>query len=107
MFIEENANERAYAKGLQLFRNNNVILLILNGDELYAEVKGTKPKPYQIVFTLDTLTTEANSKRGRIKKAVCECAYTGEGWCKHIVAVLFCIAEKHYTHEYTLHNNPT
>lgn len=88
-------------KGLHLYRENRVVLLVLNGDEVYAEVKGSSSHLYKVVFTLadECSSARERQRRVRIRKAVCECRYVGEGWCRHIVAVLFCIAEKRYIQE--------
>jgi hypothetical protein len=60
-----------------------VLLIVLNGEEMYGEIQA-RDHLYHVIITLS---------RGRVTKAVCECSYCKHGWCKHIVALLLAALE--------------
>ncbi len=66
-----------------LFKENKVVLIVLNGDEMYGEIQAGDHL-YHVIAT---------QSRGRVTKALCECSYNKHGWCKHIAALLLAALE--------------
>lgn len=60
-----------------------MLLIVLNGDEMYGEIQA-RDHLYHVIAT---------QSRGRVTKALCECAYNKHGWCKHIAALLLAALE--------------
>lgn len=81
--IADRASPENYIKGHALFKADNVLLIVLNGAEMYGEIQA-RDHLYHVIATL---------AGGRVTKAVCECSYCKHGWCKHIVALLLAALE--------------
>ncbi len=77
--IQRNATTQSFERGGSYYRAGAVAALTQRGNLLQAEVKGSEARPYQVTMQFDA---------GGITTAQCTCAYSFEGWCKHIVAVL-------------------
>ncbi len=60
-----------------------MLLIVLNGDEMYGEIQA-RDHLYHVIVT---------QSRGRVTKALCECNYNKHGWCKHIAALLLAALE--------------
>jgi len=73
------ASPKVFDRGREYYLQGRVLDLILRGDQLHADVQGSEPVPYHVVFT---------SREGRVSQASCTCPYELGGLCKHAVAAL-------------------
>jgi uncharacterized Zn finger protein len=76
--IQSHTTTQSFTRGESYYREGAVATLTQRGKSLHAEVEGSEDS-YQVTMEFDT---------GNIPTAHCTCAYSLEGWCKHIVAVL-------------------
>lgn len=72
-------NAQSFKRGEDYYRAGAVVNLTQRGHRLQAEVEGNDAQPYRITLDFDA---------GGVTSAHCTCAYSFEGWCKHIVATL-------------------
>lgn len=77
--LRRNANIRSFERGEGYYRAGAVTALTQRGNLIQADVEGTEVQPYQVTLHFD---------QGGITSVYCTCAYSNEGWCKHIVATL-------------------
>ena len=77
--LKRSATDKSFARGGSYFRSGAVTGLTLRQQTLHAEVEGNEARPYRVTVTFDG---------GGVTEACCSCAYSFEGWCKHIVATL-------------------
>ena len=78
------ASSESFERGRSYAHRGAVSSLILRGDELTAEVRGSAVSPYHVSVRIQA---------GRIAAARCTCPYDWGGSCKHIVAVLLKVSE--------------
>jgi uncharacterized Zn finger protein len=83
--IQSHTTNQSFTRGESYYREGAVAALTQRGNSLYAEVEGSEEMPYRVTVQFDG---------GNIATADCTCAYSLEGWCKHIVAALLT-----YTHQ--------
>jgi uncharacterized Zn finger protein len=76
--LRYHATDKSYQRGLAYDRQGAVIDLCQRGNCLCGEVEGNHPEPYHVTIQFDA---------GGVTEAECNCEYSLEGWCKHIVAV--------------------
>ena len=81
--IRRQATAQSFERGKAYFQSGAVGHLQQRGNTLQAEVEGSEVEPYTVCLTFD---------KGGLTSADCSCAYSFEGWCKHIVATaLVCV----------------
>ncbi|NBD33434.1 MAG: SWIM zinc finger domain-containing protein [Cyanobacteria bacterium] len=81
--IEENTRPQSLERGQDYFHMGAVFSVTQRQQTISSEVEGNEIDPYHITITFDD---------HGITHATCTCAYSFEGWCKHIVAtLLFCL----------------
>lgn len=78
--IRANCSSSSYQRGSELFDNDAVSELISDGLRTSAAVEGSRGDLYDVELLFGS--------RG-LADARCSCEYSGDGWCKHIVAALF------------------
>lgn len=83
--LPEYASAKSIQRGRDYFREGMVGALILRGNQLQADVAGSQSRPYRVEIQFNT---------EGVDEAYCTCPYDYEGWCKHIIAVLFTYAEQ-------------
>lgn len=72
-------NAQSFKRGEDYYRAGAVVNLTQRGHRIQAEVEGNDAQPYRVILDFDA---------GGVTSAHCTCAYSFEGWCKHIVATL-------------------
>lgn len=77
--IRRYASTQSFQRGETYYLEGAVTKPIERGNTLQAEVEGSEVLPYRVNLSFDG---------SDIKNATCTCAYSYEGWCKHVVAVL-------------------
>jgi uncharacterized Zn finger protein len=77
--IRRNANAKSFERGEAYYRAGSVAALTQRGNSIQAEVEGSEVQPYRVTLHFDP---------GGITSVDCTCAYSFEGWCKHIVATM-------------------
>jgi uncharacterized Zn finger protein len=83
--LRRQATAQSFERGESYYKSGSVVSLTQRGQTLRADVEGSNVRPYCVTLQLDS---------GGIKTAYCNCEYSFEGWCKHIVAtVLTCIRQ--------------
>jgi uncharacterized Zn finger protein len=83
--IRRNANATSFERGEADYKAGAVVALTQRGNSLQAEVEGSEVQPYQVTVQFDP---------GGVTSVRCTCAYSFEGWCKHIVAtMLVCLRQ--------------
>ena len=81
--LRRHANAQPFEQGEAYYRAGAVGHLRQRGNTLQAAVEGNEVEPYTVHLTFD---------EGGLTTAHCSCAYSFEGWCKHIVATaLVCL----------------
>jgi uncharacterized Zn finger protein len=81
--LHQKANAKSFERGETYYQTGAVVDLTQRGNTLQAKVEGSAAEPYHVRLTFD---------EGGLTSAQCNCAYSFEGWCKHIVAtVLVCL----------------
>lgn len=81
--IRAGANEKVFARGQELFRNNAISDAAIRGNILTGYCEGMQSPFYKVRAELD---------RGGVRAASCDCEYDFDGYCKHIVALLLTFA---------------
>lgn len=81
--IRRHANAKSFQRGEAYYKAGAVQTVTQRNNQFQAEVAGNEAKPYRVNLIFDDQgLTSAN----------CTCAYSLDGWCKHIVAtILFCL----------------
>jgi uncharacterized Zn finger protein len=83
--IRQHTTPQSLQRGQTYYQGGAVISLVQRGTMLQAEVEGSTYEPYRITIHCDP---------GGVRDVACTCPYDGDGWCKHIVAVLLaCVHE--------------
>jgi uncharacterized Zn finger protein len=77
--ILHNTNPKSRERGEAYYRNDAVNALTLRGNILQAEVEGSEAQPYCVRLSFEN--------QG-FTEVTCTCAYSFDGWCKHVVATL-------------------
>ncbi len=77
--IKQRTNDKTYKRGLDIYRQQNIIDPALRGDILEGYYQGSGLNPYHIQVELDD---------DAIRSATCNCGYKRGDDCKHIVALL-------------------
>ncbi len=77
--IRTNCSSSSYQRGSELFDNGDVSELISDGLRTSAAVEGSRGDQYDVELLFGS--------KG-LADARCSCEYSGDGWCKHIVATL-------------------
>lgn len=77
--LRRHASAQSFERGEAYYRAGAVVDLIQRGTTLHATVEGNEAEPYRVRLNFDD---------GGMTSAQCSCAYSFEGWCKHIVATL-------------------
>ncbi len=77
--IRQRSSAQTFARGKEYYRSGAVVSLIKRGARIEAEVEGSEAEPYEVIVTF---------KEKGDAEAECDCAFEGQGWCKHVVAVL-------------------
>ncbi len=78
-YIRRRATNRSFERGRDCVVNGAVRLLANSVKQIRGDVQGSGWEPYGI---------EAGYDESGDVLARCDCTYDGDGWCKHIVAVL-------------------
>jgi uncharacterized Zn finger protein len=73
------AAPEVFKRGVNYWKNGEVLDLALRGGKLTASVMGSEDEPYAVSIRLSD---------GDIETVDCSCPYEGSGACKHIVATL-------------------
>ncbi len=84
LVIREKSNDQSFQRGDEYFRTGMVSSLTQRGKQVQAEVKGSEQEPYRVAIIFD--------KDGL--NASCNCPYSLDGWCKHIVATALTCARQ-------------
>lgn len=79
MTLRRNTNAKSFEQSRTYYESGAVVSLIQRGSTLRAEVEGNEAEPYRVCLSFD---------EGGLTSTHCTCAYSFEGWCKHIVATL-------------------
>ena len=83
--LRRNANAKSFERGHACYESGAVVSLTQRGNTLRADVEGNEAEPYRVCLSFD---------EGGLSSTRCSCAYSFEGWCKHIVATLLvCLHE--------------
>jgi uncharacterized Zn finger protein len=77
--VRRYANAKSFQRGEAYFEAGAVTTITQRGQQLQAEVEGNERLPYRVSINFDD--------KG-IASAKCTCAYSLDGWCKHIVATI-------------------
>ena len=77
--IRKRCSARVFERGQALARTRNLKGLTRAGDELFARCAGSYGEPYQL---------HARLENGAVSQSNCSCPFEGDGWCKHLVALL-------------------
>ncbi len=81
--IEENSRPQSLERGQDYFHTGAVFSVTKRKQTVSSQVQGNEMEPYHIIISFN--------EHG-ITDTTCTCAYSFEGWCKHIVAtLLFCL----------------
>jgi uncharacterized Zn finger protein len=83
--IRERANAKSFARGKEYFRDGAVSDVTRRGNRVTAEVEGSDL--YEVTIELGDEVDDP------VAGAECTCPYDWDGYCKHIVAVLFKLAQ--------------
>ena len=75
---------KVWERGRALNKGRSLNGLIRAGDELFARFLGSQNEPYQL---------HARLQNGAVTEASCSCPFEGDGWCKHLVALLLRYAQ--------------
>jgi uncharacterized Zn finger protein len=81
--IRAGANEKSFARGLELYRNGAISDAAIQGNVLTGHCEGMQSPFYKVRAELDA---------GGVRSASCNCDYDFGGHCKHIVALLLTYA---------------
>lgn len=83
--LQRHTTDQSYSRGEDYCRSGAVVSITQRQQTLEAEVEGNEVRPYRVVIDVDG---------GGVTQASCSCAYSFNGWCKHIVATLLtCIQQ--------------
>lgn len=77
--IRKQCGARVFERGQALAGGRNLTGLTRAGDELFARCAGSYDEPYQL---------HARLENGAVTQSSCSCPFEGDGWCKHLVALL-------------------
>jgi uncharacterized Zn finger protein len=77
--VRRYANAKSFQRGEAYFEAGAVTTITQRGQQIQAEVEGNERLPYRVFVNFD--------EKG-IASAQCTCAYSLDGWCKHIVATI-------------------
>lgn len=77
--LRRHASAKSWERGEAYYRAGAVVNLTQRGTTLQAAVEGNEAEPYRVRLSFDD---------GGLTAAQCSCAYSFEGWCKHIAATL-------------------
>ena len=77
--IRANAGTTSVQRGKAYARRGAVLRLNERDRSLLATVQGNELEPYAVTIALDA---------AGVASASCTCAFSGAGWCKHVVAAL-------------------
>lgn len=89
--LRHHATAQSFERGEAYYQAGAVVRLRQRGNTLQAEVEGSEIEPYTVCLTFD---------EGGLTTADCSCAYSFEGWCKHIVATaLVCLHQQELIEE--------
>lgn len=80
--IRDLALSRSYERGESYYDRGAVRSIVRRGDQVRAEVAGSRPRPYSVTIEFDSTG---------IVSAECSCPYDHGGICKHRVAVLLTV----------------
>ncbi len=83
--IRAGANEKSFARGQELYRNGAVSDTAIQGNVLMGYCEGAQAPFYKVRAELDA---------GGVRAASCNCEYSFDGYCKHIVALLLTFARE-------------
>lgn len=87
--IQNRSSSQSYARGSKMYQQGAVFDMIRRGNEITGRCEGSSPEAYYVRATLDN--------KGNIVQTSCDCEYSYEGDCKHIVALLLTYAQKPQT----------
>jgi uncharacterized Zn finger protein len=76
--LRYHATDKSCQRGEAYYQKGAVVDLCQRGNCLCGEVEGNNVEPYHVTIQFDA---------GGVTEAECNCEYSFEGWCKHIVAV--------------------
>lgn len=82
--IRQRCTAQSFERGSEYFRTGAISNLVLHGWMLSAKCHGSDPTPYSVAVELMPTTITDTS---------CSCPYSGQGDCKHIVALLLTYIE--------------
>ncbi|WP_066425163.1 SWIM zinc finger domain-containing protein [Anabaena sp. 4-3] len=77
--VRRYANSKSFQRGEAYFASGAVTKITQRGQQIQAEVEGNQGQPYHVCL---------NFHDQGIASANCDCAYSFDGWCKHIVATI-------------------
>ncbi len=83
--IRASSNEKSFARGQELYRNDAISDAAVQGNILTGLCEGAQSPFYKVSAELDG---------GGIRAASCDCEYNFDGYCKHIIALLLAYAHK-------------
>ncbi|HIK06803.1 MAG TPA: SWIM zinc finger domain-containing protein [Trichormus sp. M33_DOE_039] len=75
--VRRYANSKSFQRGEAYFESGAVAKITQRGQQIQAEVEGHEAKPYRVCLNFDDKA---------VTSAYCNCAYSFDGWCKHLVA---------------------
>jgi uncharacterized Zn finger protein len=83
--IRDRTTAQVFQRGEQYYHSGAVVNSCSRGNTIQATVEGNEVEPYRVSLQFDS---------AGIKQVSCTCAYSFEGWCKHIVATaLLCLRQ--------------
>ena len=77
--IRYNTTPKSLERGEACYLNRTIDAITLRGNILQAKVEGSEAKPYRVRLSFEN--------QG-FTELTCTCAYSMDGWCKHVVATL-------------------
>ncbi|MDQ2100526.1 MAG: SWIM zinc finger domain-containing protein [Tychonema bourrellyi B0820] len=77
--IRYNTTPKSLERGEACYLNRTIDAITLRGNILQAKVEGSESQPYRVKIGFEN--------QG-FTELTCTCAYSMEGWCKHVVATL-------------------
>ncbi len=78
--IHAGASDQSYQRGYALWQDGAISNTVIQGNLLLGECEGTSAPYYDVRIELD---------EGGIRAVYCSCPYEFDGYCRHIVALLW------------------
>lgn len=84
--IQNRSSSQSYGRGKKMYQQGAVFGMTRRGNDITGRCEGSSPEAYHVRATLDN--------KDNIAHTSCDCEYSYEGDCKHIVALLLTYANK-------------